>query len=176
MSGPGGLAAKTCGVPVIIHEQNAVAGTANRLLVPMTSRVCEAFPGTFAASQTLRSTGNPVRPELFTLAPRAPLEGRKARLLVLGGRLGAEPLNKLLPEALAKVPAQVRPEVFHQAGKQHAVDQRADRVNGQFEPRRFFLRQRLGDFMVVDGVKGAQAALRRHQLQGQQMRIHGVSL
>jgi UDP-N-acetylglucosamine--N-acetylmuramyl-(pentapeptide) pyrophosphoryl-undecaprenol N-acetylglucosamine transferase len=106
-------------VPVIIHEQNAVAGTANRLLVPMSSRVCEAFPETFAVSDKLRSTGNPVRPELFTLAPRAALEGRKARLLVLGGSLGAEPLNKLLPEALAKVPAQVRPEVFHQAGKQH---------------------------------------------------------
>ena len=119
VTGPGGLAAKTCGVPVIIHEQNAVAGTANRLLVPMTRRVCEAFPQTFAASDTLRTTGNPVRPELFTLAPRAALEGRKARLLVLGGSLGAEPLNKLLPEALAKVPAEVRPEVFHQAGKQH---------------------------------------------------------
>ena len=119
VTGPGGLAARTCGVPVIIHEQNAVAGTANRLLVPMSSRVCEAFPETFAVSDKLRSTGNPVRPELFTLAPRAALEGRKARLLVLGGSLGAEPLNKLLPEALAKVPAQVRPEVFHQAGKQH---------------------------------------------------------
>ena len=119
VTGPGGLAAKTCGVPVIIHEQNAVAGTANRLLVPMTSRVCEAFPQTFAASDKLRTTGNPVRPELFTLAPRAALEGRKARLLVLGGSLGAEPLNKLLPEALANVAAELRPEVFHQAGKQH---------------------------------------------------------
>ena len=119
VTGPGGLAAKTCGVPVIIHEQNAVAGTANRLLVPMTSRVCEAFPQTFAASDKLRTTGNPVRPELFTLAPRAALEGRKARLLVLGGSLGAEPLNKLLPEALANVAAELRPEVFHQAGKKH---------------------------------------------------------
>lgn len=119
VTGPGGLAAKTCGVPVIIHEQNAVAGTANRLLVPMTSRVCEAFPQTFAASDKLRTTGNPVRPELFTLAPRAALEGRKARLLVLGGSLGAEPLNKLLPEALTNVAAELRPEVFHQAGKKH---------------------------------------------------------
>ena len=119
VTGPGGLAAKTCGVPVIIHEQNAVAGTANRLLVPMASRVCEAFPRTFDASDKLRTTGNPVRPELFTLAPRAPLEGRQVRLLVLGGSLGAEPLNKLLPEALAKVAAGIRPDVFHQAGKQH---------------------------------------------------------
>ena len=119
VTGPGGLAAKLGKVPLIIHEQNAVAGTANRLLVPMASRVCEAFPQTFAAMDKLRTTGNPVRAELFTLAPRAALEGRKARLLVLGGSLGAEPLNKLLPEALAHVPAEVRPEVFHQAGKQH---------------------------------------------------------
>ena len=119
VTGPGGLAAKTCGVPVIIHEQNAVAGTANRLLLPMARRVCEAFPETFEASDKRRTTGNPVRPELFTLTPRAPQEGRKARLLVLGGSLGAEPLNKLLPEALALVPVEVRPEVFHQAGKQH---------------------------------------------------------
>ena len=119
VTGPGGLAAKTCGVPVIIHEQNAVAGTANRLLLPMTQRVLEAFPETFEPSDKRRTTGNPVRAELFSLAPRTPLHGRKARLLVLGGSLGAEPLNKLLPEALAQVPAEVRPEVFHQAGKQH---------------------------------------------------------
>ena len=100
VTGPGGVAARLAGVPVIVHEQNAVAGTANRLLAPLAARVCEAFPKTFGASDKLRTTGNPVRPELFTLAPRAELEGRKARLLVLGGSLGAEPLNKLLPEAL----------------------------------------------------------------------------
>ena len=93
VTGPGGLAAKTCGVPVIIHEQNAVAGTANRLLLPMTQRVLEAFPETFEPSDKRRTTGNPVRAELFSLAPRTPLHGRKARLLVLGGSLGAEPLT-----------------------------------------------------------------------------------
>jgi UDP-N-acetylglucosamine--N-acetylmuramyl-(pentapeptide) pyrophosphoryl-undecaprenol N-acetylglucosamine transferase len=119
VTGPGGLAAKLAGVPLIIHEQNAVAGTANRSLASFAARVCEAFPQTFAASAKRRTTGNPVRAELFFETPRQALAGRKPRLLVLGGSLGAEPLNKLLPEALAQVPAELRPEVFHQAGKKH---------------------------------------------------------
>lgn len=119
VTGPGGLAAKLAGVPLIIHEQNAVAGTANRSLVPFARRVCEAFPDTFAASDKRRTTGNPVRPELFLQTERAPLTERRPRLLVLGGSLGAEPLNKLLPAALAQVSQALRPEVFHQAGKQH---------------------------------------------------------
>ncbi|MFJ4142179.1 undecaprenyldiphospho-muramoylpentapeptide beta-N-acetylglucosaminyltransferase [Pseudomonas sp. NPDC089734] len=119
VTGPGGLAAKLAGVPLIIHEQNAVAGTANRSLASFASRICEAFPDTFSASAKRRTTGNPVRVELFLETPRQALAGRKARLLVLGGSLGAEPLNKLLPEALAQVPQEIRPEVFHQAGKKH---------------------------------------------------------
>mgnify|MGYP000221069502 CR=1 FL=1 len=97
-----------------------VAGTANRSLVPFASRVCEAFPETFASSAKRRTTGNPVREELFLETPREALRNRRPRLLILGGSLGAEPLNKLLPEALAQVSAELRPEVFHQAGKQHA--------------------------------------------------------
>ncbi|AOE83675.1 undecaprenyldiphospho-muramoylpentapeptide beta-N-acetylglucosaminyltransferase [Pseudomonas sp. TCU-HL1] len=119
VTGPGGLAARLSGVPLIIHEQNAVAGTANRSLVPFASRVCEAFPDTFGQSDKRRTTGNPVREELFLETPRDALGGRKPRLLVLGGSLGAEPLNKLLPEALAKLPSDLRPEVFHQAGRKH---------------------------------------------------------
>ncbi|MGE6660138.1 undecaprenyldiphospho-muramoylpentapeptide beta-N-acetylglucosaminyltransferase [Pseudomonas sp. NPDC077408] len=120
VTGPGGLAARLAGVPLVIHEQNAVAGTANRSLVPFAQRVCEAFPNTFSASSKRRTTGNPVRNELFLETPRQTLLGRRPRLLVLGGSLGAEPLNKLLPEALAQLPSKLRPEVFHQAGKQHA--------------------------------------------------------
>jgi len=120
VTGPGGLAAKLAGVPLIIHEQNAVAGTANRSLAPFAQRICEAFPGTFGDSSKRRTTGNPVRHELFLETPRQTLQGRRPRLLVLGGSLGAEPLNKLLPEALGRLTANLRPEVFHQAGKQHA--------------------------------------------------------
>ena len=91
VTGPGGVAAKLSGVPVIVHEQNAVAGTANRLLMPLAARVCEAFPDTFTLSNSRRTTGNPVRTELFLETPRPALAGRKARLLILGGSLGAEP-------------------------------------------------------------------------------------
>jgi len=132
------IAAKLAGVPVIVHEQNAVAGTANRLLVPFAARVCEAFPDTFTLSDSRRTTGNPVRSELFLETPRAALAGRKARLLILGGSLGAEPLNKLLPEALAQVAPELRPEVFHQAGKNHdevtAERYRAAGVDAQVQP------------------------------------------
>lgn len=120
VTGPGGIAAKLAGVPLVIHEQNAVAGTANRSLVPFAARVCEAFPDTFSVSAKRRTTGNPVRTELFLETPRDSLIDRRPRLLVLGGSLGAEPLNKLLPDALAQVPENLRPEVFHQAGKLHA--------------------------------------------------------
>ena len=120
VTGPGGLAARMNGAPLIIQEQNAVAGTANRSLVPFASRVCEGFPNTFGNSAKRRTTGNPVREELFLETPRDSLRSRKPRLLVLGGSLGAEPLNKLLPAALAKVPVELRPQLFHQAGKQHA--------------------------------------------------------
>lgn len=119
VTGPGGLAARLNGAPLVIHEQNAVAGTANRSLVPFAARVCEAFPGTFDKRAKLHATGNPVREELFLEIPRDALSGRKPRLLVLGGSLGAEPLNKLLPAALAKLPEDLLPQVFHQAGKQH---------------------------------------------------------
>ncbi|PTS85445.1 undecaprenyldiphospho-muramoylpentapeptide beta-N-acetylglucosaminyltransferase [Pseudomonas sp. HMWF032] len=138
VTGPGGLAARLSGAPLIIHEQNAVAGTANRSLVPFASRVCEAFPNTFGNSDKRRTTGNPVREELFLETPRDSLRNRQPRLLVLGGSLGAEPLNKLLPEALALVAAELRPEVFHQAGKQHdgvtAERYRAVGVEAQVAP------------------------------------------
>ena len=119
VTGPGGLAARLSGAPLVIHEQNAVAGTANRSLVPFAARVCEAFPSTFGKRAKLRTTGNPVREELFLETPRDALDTRQPRLLVLGGSLGAEPLNKLIPAALAKLPQGLRPQVFHQAGKQH---------------------------------------------------------
>lgn len=120
VSGPGGLAAKLCGVPLIIHEQNAVAGTTNRLLAPLANRVCEAFPNTFKPKANLYTTGNPVRAELFAQASRQITDQPPRHLLVLGGSLGAEPLNRLLPEALGLIPEAQRPVVWHQTGNQHA--------------------------------------------------------
>lgn len=120
VTGPGGLAAKLAGIPLIIHEQNAIPGTSNRLLAPLANRVCEGFPNTFKKREKCHTTGNPVRAELFQKTPRDKPVGRRLRLLVLGGSLGAEPLNQLLPEALSLIPEAQRPEVLHQAGKQHA--------------------------------------------------------
>ena len=120
VTGPGGLAARLAGVPLIIHEQNAVAGTANRLLARFAKRICEAFPNTFPAGAQRRTTGNPVRSEVFAVAARAALLGRQANLLVLGGSLGAEPLNKLVPAALSHLLDAERPAVVHQTGTAHA--------------------------------------------------------
>ena len=119
VTGPGGLAARLCGVPLVIHEQNAVAGTANRSLARFATRICQAFPGTFAYSKKLLTTGNPVRTELVIRARDKQQVHQPARLLVLGGSLGAEPLNKLIPAALALLEDSLRPEVRHQCGEQH---------------------------------------------------------
>lgn len=119
VSGPGGLAAKLASVPLVIHEQNAVVGTANQALSTFATRLCEAFPNTFKKRTNCVTTGNPVRESLFLATPRNSLQDRAVNLLVLGGSLGAEPLNKLLPAALAKIPADLRPNVTHQAGREH---------------------------------------------------------
>lgn len=123
VTGPGGVAAKLAGIPLIIHEQNAVVGTANRYLAKIATRICEAFPDTFVgiAKQKLITTGNPVREELFINKQVESFTNRQVRLLILGGSLGAEPLNKLLPEALALIDESLRPEIFHQAGRDHAA-------------------------------------------------------
>lgn len=119
VTGPGGLAAWLSRTPLVIHEQNAVVGTTNRLLAPLAARRCEGFEDSFAASAKRRSTGNPVRAEIFNV-PAPDWNGdRSPRLLVLGGSLGAQPLNTLLPQALAKMDTEQRPEVRHQCGKQN---------------------------------------------------------
>lgn len=116
-SGPGGLAAWLLRIPLVIHEQNAVAGLTNRLLAPLAVRVLEAFPGTFPWRRRARHTGNPVRAEIAAVSPPAErLQGRSGmRLLVLGGSQGAESLNRIVPEAIAKAaPADF--SIWHQAG------------------------------------------------------------
>ena len=119
VTGPGGLAARLCGVPLVIHEQNAVAGTANRSLARFAQRVCQAFPGAFAESERVLTTGNPVRAELLSRTQDKQQVSVPPRLLVVGGSLGAEPLNKLLPAALTMLPQELQLEVRHQCGEQH---------------------------------------------------------
>jgi len=116
VTGPGGIAAWLYRVPLVIHEQNAVLGTTNRLLSRFASYKCEAFAGTFGKSSNVINTGNPVRLGLFKELAKQPLVDRRVNLLVLGGSLGAEPINKVVPQALAKLDIAIRPQLVHQAG------------------------------------------------------------
>jgi UDP-N-acetylglucosamine--N-acetylmuramyl-(pentapeptide) pyrophosphoryl-undecaprenol N-acetylglucosamine transferase len=119
VTGPGGLAAWLKRIPLVIHEQNAVVGTANRLLSRVAKRHCEGFAGSFADTPKRLTTGNPVREDIFQVPDMSWQENRQPRLLILGGSLGAMPLNTLLPLAVALVNKQVRPEIWHQCGRQH---------------------------------------------------------
>lgn len=117
VSGPGGVAAKLCSVPLIVHEQNARAGTTNKLLARIAQRVLTAFP---AALPNAELVGNPVRTELIQLDPPAARAESKAgpiRLLVIGGSLGAKFLNEAIAQALALISPESRPLVKHQCGK-----------------------------------------------------------
>ena len=118
-SGPGAVAARLKGIPVVIHEQNSVAGTTNRLSSRIATRVMQGFPDTLKGGEWC---GNPVRPAIANLAPPqkrlAEREGA-TKLLILGGSRGALAINSMLPKALARIDSSVRPEVIHQTGKAH---------------------------------------------------------
>ena len=121
VTGPGGVAAKLRGCPLIIHEQNAVAGLTNRLLSRIADYVLEAFPSAFSGDK-VQQTGNPVRSDIMQLAEpdeRFTQRQGRIRLFVLGGSLGAMVFNEILPKALAMLPEAIRPEVRHQCGKRN---------------------------------------------------------
>ncbi|ESQ15317.1 MAG: undecaprenyldiphospho-muramoylpentapeptide beta-N-acetylglucosaminyltransferase [Thiohalocapsa sp. PB-PSB1] len=120
VSGPGGLAASMQGRPLLIQEQNSVPGMTNQWLSRIAERVFEAFPNSFPGRRHAVTSGNPVRAEIAALAPPAERfsgRGTTARLLVLGGSLGARALNQTVPRALARLPVSSRPLVRHQAGE-----------------------------------------------------------
>jgi len=113
---PGGMMAVLAGKPLVLHEQNSVAGLANKVLAGVADRVFTAFPGVFRSGAWV---GNPLR-AAFTQQP-GPVErfaGRSGplRLLVVGGSLGARALNEIVPQALALLPEAERPVVTHQSG------------------------------------------------------------
>jgi UDP-N-acetylglucosamine--N-acetylmuramyl-(pentapeptide) pyrophosphoryl-undecaprenol N-acetylglucosamine transferase len=113
------MMAKFVGVPLVLHEQNSVAGLANRVLAKVADRVLTGFPDVLAKASWV---GNPVRPEIAALAAPAERYGRRTgplNILVGGGSLGAAVLNETLPRALALLPAAERPEVVHQSGERH---------------------------------------------------------
>lgn len=116
-SGPGGVAARLMGTPLLVHEQNRAAGFTNRMLAKVARRIMSGFPGAFPGREEV--VGNPVREEIAAIAPPASrLAGREGplRVLVLGGSQGARALNMAVPRALATLPAG-SVDVRHQCGE-----------------------------------------------------------
>ena len=116
ISFPGGMMATLAGKPLILHEQNSVAGMANKVLANVASRVFCAFPNALPGAQWV---GNPLRQAFLQQPPPAERFGGRSgalRVLVVGGSLGAKALNDTVPQALALIPPEQRPQVRHQSG------------------------------------------------------------
>ena len=140
-AGPGGIAAYLLRRPLVIHEQNAVAGTTNRLLAPLAKRLLSGLPGPFVDERHAELIGNPLRRDLERAeALDVPAEftvERPLRLLVLGGSLGSLPLNRGVPAALGTLDdgQRSRITVIHQCGEQHLeITRKAYRDNGITNP------------------------------------------
>ena len=119
---PGGMMAVLLRRPLLIHEQNSIAGLSNRVLARVAQRVLSGFPGVLPNATWC---GNPVRAEIAALpAPELRYAARSGALnvLVVGGSLGAQAINEALPQALALLPERSRPQVTHQTGKRHFED------------------------------------------------------
>jgi len=126
---PGALMGVATGRPLVLHEQNSVAGMANKVLAGFAARVFTAFPGVLAKARQVRWIGNPLRePFLHQPPPAERFAGRSGplRLLVVGGSLGAKALNDIVPQALALLPAGQRPRVTHQSGSKQIEALRAN--------------------------------------------------
>lgn len=120
VSGPGGVAAWLSGIPVVLHEQNAVAGLTNQWLSKIASKVFQAFPGAFPKAEVV---GNPVREDVACLpAPAERFSQRSGdiRILLMGGSQGAQVLNKTMPDVMAKLSDGY--VIRHQAGRNNAED------------------------------------------------------
>ncbi len=130
VSGPGGIAAWLTRTPLVIHEQNAVAGMTNRVLAYIATRVFSAFPA-INKQNTLKQAecvGNPVRRELASMpTPSQRFVSRTdaMRVLIIGGSQGAQHLNRVVPSALALLRPTERPQVIHQAGDRHLANTQA---------------------------------------------------
>jgi UDP-N-acetylglucosamine--N-acetylmuramyl-(pentapeptide) pyrophosphoryl-undecaprenol N-acetylglucosamine transferase len=135
---PGGLVSYLMGRPLVLHEANSVAGSANRVLARFATRVLTGFPKTLKEAQWV---GNPIRESFESLSDCRARYGKRQgplHLLIVGGSLGAAALNTVVPEALALLPADRRPNVLHQTGEQHleAVTKTYQQlgVNGELKP------------------------------------------
>ena len=126
---PGGMMASLFARPLAVHEQNAISGLTNRVLAGVADKSMEAFPGSLKGAEW---TGNPVRADIAAIAqPAARFAGRSGplRLLVVGGSLGAQALNEVVPKALGLFADPERPSVTHQAGEKHLESLRLNYSN-----------------------------------------------
>lgn len=122
VSFPGAMMASFLNRPLAIHEQNSVAGLANRVLAKLADRVMTTFPSAFGEATAVIWTGNPVREEIVAMSPpenRYAARAGQLRVLVMGGSQGAQVLNATLPAALGLMEPASRPRVLHQAGAAH---------------------------------------------------------
>ena len=127
-SGPGGFVAWLLRRPLLVHEQNSVAGMTNRWLAPLARTVMEAFPGSLPADRHPIHTGNPVRSEISRLdepSARFASRGGALRVLVIGGSLGASALNVVVAEAVRQLSADRQPLLHHQTGAADEASVRA---------------------------------------------------
>ncbi len=130
VSGPGGIAARLCGIPLVLHEQNAVAGLTNEWLAKVANKVFQAFPGAFSDAEVV---GNPVRSDVIAIeAPEQRLAERsgEVRVLIMGGSQGARILNHTLPEVFGQLGEGF--QVRHQVGKGNSQDVSERYHNNQF--------------------------------------------
>lgn len=124
-SGPGALAAWLRRTPIVVHEQNAIPGLTNRFIALIARNVLCGFPNVFKNLPKAQHVGNPVRNEISKLpVPEERFSDRSGvlRLLIIGGSLGARALNNTLPEAIANIEKEKRPDIWHQTGKQGAAE------------------------------------------------------
>jgi UDP-N-acetylglucosamine--N-acetylmuramyl-(pentapeptide) pyrophosphoryl-undecaprenol N-acetylglucosamine transferase len=136
VSGPGGIAAWLLRIPLLIHEQNAIAGMTNRVLARFASQVLEAFPHSFGPGGRARTIGNPVRADIAALAPpdaRFANRDSRSRLLIFGGSQGAQRLNSVVPQALAGMSHENRPLIRHQTGERGLETARAAYAQAHIE-------------------------------------------
>jgi len=116
---PGGMMASLLGKPLVVHEQNSVAGLANRVLAGVADQIATGFPEVLKKGVWV---GNPVRPEIAKIAPPAERFAERTgalRLLVIGGSLGAQVLNEMVPKGMALLAEDEQPQIVHQAGEKH---------------------------------------------------------
>lgn len=143
VAGPGGVAAKLLSVPLVIHEQNARAGTTNKILSRLASVVLQAFPDVFARKSEIYTVGNPVRSDICMIPNVS--EGNKLNVLVVGGSLGALAINNIMPEVKKALGDKVA--LKHQVGKRHF-----DTVKEQYK------QQSISDVEVFDYIADMKKA------------------